>query len=381
MLKIGILGCGNTGNQIATLAMEKLSVPVYAINSSEKDLETIPDSVPKKVIKDKDGLSKGAGKDRTKARQYLKDSIQSIVKDEDMNKFVKDLDVLFVISSTGGGTGSGISPILYDIMTKTYKDVKTILVGVLPVNSEGYDSHVNTLQYLNELYTVLENPTYMLYDNDKLNGIPSHLILQRINEEIVKDIDVLRCTYNYTTRFDSIDDKDMSKIISFPGRIMVSRLEDFSEKDCDSVTIEDMIIDNIKRNAHVESQRDKRVKASGIISTLSPTLANEFDSEIPKVKEFVGEPDRPFKHIYINEDRKNPNNVFFIMSGLTKINDRINIISDRVDEIERKQKIEEETDALSNIELKAMSDKIADKSNDNGEDKIDVMDIFSKFDI
>lgn len=381
MLKVGLAGCGNTGGQIATLAQEKIGIDVYAINSSEKDLETIPDSVPTKLIKDKEGLSQGAGKDRKRAQQYLKDSIADIVTDESFINFVKDLDILFIVSSTGGGTGSGISLILSNILQTTYRDVKIISVGVLPVNSEAYGAHVNTLQYLHDLYDVLENPTYLLYDNDKLNGIPSHQILQKVNEEIVKDIDVMRCTYNYTTRFDSIDDRDMMRILSFPGRIMVSRIEDFSEKDCDSVTIEDMIIDNIKRNCHVESQRDKKVMATGIISNLSQVLTDEFDDNLAAVKEFTGDPVHAFKHIYVNDDRKQTNNVFFIMSGLTAVNDKINIISDRIDEIERKQKILEEESALSNLELAAMSEKIADKKTDDGETQVDLMGVFSKFDI
>lgn len=46
MLKVGIVGIGNTGNQIAALGMKELKIPVLAINSSEKDLETVPEGVP-----------------------------------------------------------------------------------------------------------------------------------------------------------------------------------------------------------------------------------------------------------------------------------------------------------------------------------------------
>lgn len=382
MLKVGITGVGNTGNQIAALAKAKLDIPVFAINSSEKDLETIPDNVPKKVIKDKEGLSQGAGKDRKRAQAYLKDSIRGILEDENFIKFVSDLDILYVISSTGGGTGSGTSLILTNILQDTFRDVKIIAVGVLPVNSEAYGSHVNTLQYLRDLYDVMDNPTYILYDNDKLAGMPSYQLLQKVNEEIVKDIDVMRCTYNYTTPFNSIDDRDMLRLLSFPGRIVVSRLEDFSEKDCDSQTIEDMIVDNIKRNCHVETQRDKKVMASGIITNLSNALTQEFDTETPTVRSFVGDPVHAFSHTYVNEDRKQPNNVFFIMSGLTRVDDRMNIISDRIDEIEEKQKILEENSALSNLDLVAMSNKISDKENsDDGEKQVDLKNIFSKFDI
>ena len=172
----------------------------------------------------------------------------------------------------------------------------------------------------------------------------------------------------------------MTRLISFSGRIMVSRLEGFQEKDCDNQTIEDMIITNIKKNCHVESQRDHKVMATGIITNLSDALTSDFDNNIPKVREFVGDPVHAFAHIKVNEDRKDPNNVFFIETGLTPINDRINRISDRVEEIEQKQKVLEDENALSDINIKALSETVKDEEKVINEN-MDVNSIFSKFDI
>ena len=380
MLKVGIIGLGNTGNQVAALAQERLKVPVVAINSSEKDLESVPQIKVRRLIKKKDGESAGAGKDRSLGKQYLKDSVMDLLKDEEINEIIMGLDVVFVVSSTGGGTGSGTAPILTNLISERFADTKCIMVGVLPVNNEAYSSHVNTLQYLDELYNVLSNQTYMLYDNDKLAGLPSYQLLEKVNNEIVSDIDVLRCTYNTKTQYDSIDDRDMTRLISFSGRIMVSRLEGFQEKDCDNQTIEDMIITNIKKNCHVESQRDHKVMATGIITNLSDALTSDFDNNIPKVREFVGDPVHAFAHIKVNEDRKDPNNVFFIETGLTPINDRINRISDRVEEIEQKQKVLEDENALSDINIKALSETVKDEEKVINEN-MDVNSIFSKFDI
>ena len=84
MLKVGIIGLGNTGNQVAALAMKELNIPVMAINSSEKDLETIPEGVPKTLIKSADGLSQGAGKNRALAKSYLKDSIMTFLSSKEI---------------------------------------------------------------------------------------------------------------------------------------------------------------------------------------------------------------------------------------------------------------------------------------------------------
>lgn len=381
MLKVGIVGIGNTGNQVASLAQDRLKIPVLAINSSAKDLETVPSSIPKKLISSADGLSQGAGKNRALAKSYLKDSIMTFLSSEDVQTFINALDVLFIVSSTGGGTGSGTAPLMANIIQSTFVDVKVILIGVLPVNNEALSAHVNTLEYLNELYSQLTNQTYMLYDNDRLASLPSYQMMEKVNEEIVSDIDVIRCTYNMTTRFDSIDEQDMMRLISFPGRIVVARLQKIAEKDLDNVSIEDKLIDVIKKNCHVEAQRDKKVTASGIITNLSSTISETFDNHVPKVREFIGDPIHDFNHIYINDDRKLPNNVFLILSGLTPVNDKIHKISDRVDEIQEKQKALEEENALNEIELSKLSGTVASKDSKSSDNvsAVDLKSIFDKF--
>ena len=383
MLNVGVIGLGNTGNQIASLAYEQLKIPVMAVNSSEKDLETINNNIPKKLITDADGESKGAGKNRQLAKKYLKDSIMTFLSSEDVQDFVGDLDVLFIVSSTGGGTGSGTSLIMSSIIASMFVDVHVITIGVLPVMNEALSAHVNTLEYLNELYSTLDGQTYMLYDNDKYSGMPSYKMMNLVNDEVVKDIDVLRCTYNYTTKYDSIDEEDMRRLISFPGRILVARLEDIKERDLDKDSIEDLLIKKIKSNAHTEIQRDQKVIATGIIANLSEAVFSEFDNHIEKVRDFIGDPDHDFNHLYVNEERKMPNNVFLIIGGLSVINDRIAKISDRIEEIEQKQKTREEENSLNDLGVSELSQKVSskDKSKKTSASNVDIAGIFSKFGI
>lgn len=383
MLNVGVIGLGNTGNQIASLAYEQLKIPVMAVNSSGKDLETISNNIPKKLISDASGESKGAGKNRQLAKKYLKDSIMTFLSSEDVQDFIGDLDVLFVVSSTGGGTGSGTSLIMSSIIASMFVDVHVITIGVLPVMNEALSAHVNTLEYLNELYSTLDGQTYMLYDNDKYSGMPSYKMMNLVNEEVVKDIDVLRCTYNYTTKYDSIDEEDMRRLISFPGRILVARLEDIKERDLDKDTIEDLLIKKIKSNAHTEIQRDQKVIATGIIANLSEAVFSDFDNHIEKVRDFIGDPDHDFNHLYVNEERKMPNNVFLIIGGLSVVNDRITKISDRIEEIEQKQKTREEENSLNDLGVSELSQKVSskDKSKKPTASNVDIAGIFSKFGI
>ena len=152
MLKVGFIGVGNTGNQIASLAQTKIeNMPVVAINSSQKDLDTIPETVKKFLITDKKGESQGAGKNRTLAKTYLKDSILALINDQEMKAFCSTLEVVFVCGSTGGGTGSGVTPLLLSALSQIYPDTLFILIGIGPVESEALTAQVNTLEYLKEL--------------------------------------------------------------------------------------------------------------------------------------------------------------------------------------------------------------------------------------
>jgi hypothetical protein len=92
----------------------------------------------------------------------------------------------------------------------------------------------------------------------------------------------------------------------------------------------------------------------------------------------MGDPIHAFNHISINEDRKLPNNVFYIMTGLSPVNDKINIISDRIDEIEERQKTLQEDDALSNIDLDSLSSVTEDKEK-KGNEEVHLKNIFDKF--
>lgn len=377
MLKVSVVGIGNAGSQVAALAQEKLGIEVLAINSSEKDLETIPQSVPHILI----GDTKGAGKERGAAKKFLKDAIMNIIGDENASTVFKQ-EVLFIVSSTGGGTGSGTSILLSNILSEVYPNVKIIIVGILPTIKEALSTQLNSLAYMKELYETLSDATYMLYDNDKLSKLPSPVMMQQINESIVNDIDVIRGTYQIPTRFSSIDEKDMGNILATKGRIAIASLRDIKEKDLDETSLEELLVTQFKTNAHCELQRDKKVYRTGVIVNLSERINNSFDSHIPVVQEFIGAPVEEFEHIAINTERNAPNNVFLIASGLTQVNDRIRKINDRVEEINEMQKQREEESELGAVDFDKMSSMIERKTVDpDSSDNVDLKGIFSKFNI
>lgn len=376
MLKLGVIGVGNAGNQVvATAYTRNANLDLFAVNCSDTDLKTLPTDIPKALI----GDGRGAGKNRESSKQFLATAIAEFIKEEDVKNFISNLDVLFIVSSTGGGTGSGISPILTKVIQSVYPTVYVIPVGILSALKEGLSTHSNSLEYLKELYENLDKPTYMLYDNGAFSDLPSNVMMEKINNRIVDDLIVLSGYYNYITKYSSIDDRDFLNIIKTPGRLVIGSTGDFREKDIDETSVENLLLDDIRTGGHVELQKDKIVNRIGVIANMNEVVASKFDGMVPDIQKVIGNPIESFEHIAINEDRKLPNRVFIVISGLTKVSDRITEINDRVNDILEKQKCQEDADALNEIDINKLNEKRVYVKNEPVSGKVDLQDIFSSF--
>lgn len=382
MLNVGVIGIGNCGNQIACLANKEAHCDAFAINTSENDLATLAGNIPKKLV----GDSQGTGKNRAAAKQFLKDSIMELIRDEAFTTFMEKKEVILIVSSMGGGSGSGMAPIMSNIIRDAFRnedglEMPTILVGVMPRLNEGLSTQVNALDYLHELFDVLEDPTYMIYDNNNFAKETSYKVLETVNQQVVEDIKVIQCTYNTATPYDSIDEKDMKTLLSSPGRIVIASLLNLKEKDLDESNIEDLLIERIKKSAHAELQRDGVVARTGLITNLSDRLNSQFDTHIDSVRKFIGEPTEEFLHITVNSDKSLPNNVCLILTGLSKITDRVDKIKDRIDEINAAQKQHEDEVEDSTIAADEIA-KLNEKRNyrkTSKESNVDLANIFGKF--
>lgn len=380
MLKVGVIGCGNAGNQtVSAMNAKYQDIPVLAINCSENDLATVEKSILKKVV----GDGKGAGKNRAESKKFLAQSISDLVNDSDVKAFMKGLDIVFIVSSTGGGTGSGMSLLLTKILTKGFPEVFPIPIGILPSISEAQSTQSNSLEYLTELYTLLEDPTYMLYDNEKGSGMPTSKMMEAVNNQIVEDINVLRGYYNVLTKYTSIDEKDAKVLITTPGRLVVASLFNLSDRMLESRGVEDMLCEFIKTGGyHAPIQRDKIIMRMGVVVNMYTDLLNEFDSSLPKVQTLVGSAVEGFEHLAETDNRKLPNNVFLMLAGLSKVNDRIAMINDRIKAIAEAQNQTEDEDELDpDIVATVTTKKVYREQVSNDQSKADLSGMFEEFGI
>lgn len=372
MLKICTIGIGNAGNQIAELAKVEKDIPGLALNSSQKDLTNV-NSIPKLIV----GDEKGAGKNRDEAKRFIREQIANLLKQEKFTNYVSEYDVIFVISSTGGGTGSGMAPIMTDILTRKFPDKRFVMVEVYPPIRESIAAQQNSIDYLKEVKEFLPNISYMCYDNNKYAQLPTSEMMKLVNHEIVEHMAVIRGDYLYPTPFNSIDEKDMLKILETPGRLAIYDLQDIKEKDLDEETVEDKLINIIKNvSSNVELDRDKIVKRTGVITNLNENLNKLFNTNMPRVKELIGEPVEGFEHISLGQ-KDDVNSVFLILSGLSVPDDRLEKIMQRIEEaLDELNRLKESSvlDSARTDTIKELRDTAMKSSSD-----FDLEDIFNRY--
>ncbi len=155
--RIGFIAIGQAGGNIGRLLEEK-GFSVLFVNTSKEDLDTLPD------VKNRYNIQGGEGcnKDRHKAKKLIVDNYDNLSAaiGEKVNK-----DILFVIFSSGGGTGSGVGPMLVDLLCDDHKTVGAITV--LPGQSDSLKSHINAYECFCELTDIDGMASTFILDNDK----------------------------------------------------------------------------------------------------------------------------------------------------------------------------------------------------------------------
>lgn len=386
--KVLLCGIGNCGSQVTLLAEKKyptLFDCVY-INSSESDLsmvDTANDSLKFKI--GEIGEVEGSGKNRAKMKEYLKKDIKTILGNSELQDLVKDKRYCYIIASAAGGTGSGAAPVLLEIMRKMFPDTNFILVTVLPQIGASLMEQGNALEFLDELYKVLDGSrtTYMIYDNESVVDLPPTKGLETVNDNIVEDIRILTGIDNYPTPYESIDEADMESIISTPGRLLVTRVtKRLTEKSMEDNSLDEIVIKSIKQSCHCETDRNKKVMRWGIITYFTDEVNKLYSSELPKVLEFIGTPVERFNHNAINDKNETFNFMYLIAAGMSPINDRVKRIKDRVEELKNAlasdsaNKYILESDDVT-YEALALRKKEEKRSESSAE--VSISDIFSKF--
>ena len=187
--KVTWIGLGQAGGNIAQIAEVKYNYQTICINTSKEDLSSLRNI--KYPIWIQNGI--GAAKDRKRVIRLMSESIDDIV--DKINNLVVG-DIVIVVFSGAGGTGSGSSSFICRYLVGQGKIV--VPVVILPSDEESAKGHANTYDCLAELMQINGIGSTFLLDNSRVKDKFS------INNKFVSDIDAL-LSLNHSSKYGNID--------------------------------------------------------------------------------------------------------------------------------------------------------------------------------
>lgn len=318
--KLALVGLGNAGGNVVKLFGERFPdlAERIIINTSSTDMSKFTENDYDYSIRM--GELDGTGGNHDVAKNVAMNLMRPmIMEDKRFIELLTDKEYVFVIGSSAGGTGSGMLPVVYQVLSKVLRLAeKIIAVCILPEEGLTVDRLDNALLNQSELYSD-PDATYMVYDNSKFD-IPSTFELKaRINEEIVNDLAVFAGLDLLKSEYNNMDAEDMLALMSMPGRIVIVRCD--ASRQINHTDIESRILSDLeKRSAHAILNDDKIVGGYGLIANLDKDSIEGLDEALPKIREKIGEPISTFFNL---SDQEGVNKVIFIMAGLAKPSNRL----------------------------------------------------------
>lgn len=305
---VAFLGIGQCGGNICDVAEYK-GFTTAAINLCKEDLQCL------KYVKSKLHLNGyGAGKDRSVAIEKVKEDFDNIAEWIYQRFNDNDIQIVYVVFSSGGGTGSGIGPMIIDLMSDIMPHKKWGAVVVLPFKNEGLSVYANTLRCAEELTQINNLASVFFVDNAKTYNYTKmgrNETIQFINEKVIENFEHVLNITKMTSRYGNFDLKDLMNILSERGNAIIvkTRIPDGIKIEKD--TIPKLIEDSLEVNIYADIQFDKVVGKAGMIYEVDESTFKLIDNGL--IFKNIGNPIDLFEGYYVS----GKNHITTILSGLT----------------------------------------------------------------
>lgn len=244
--RIGFIAVGQAGGNIGS-ALEKNGYNVLFLNTSTEDLDTLTKVKFKYHIKG----GEGCNKDRNKAKELVVEDFEQIA--NAINQKIPE-DFIYVIFSSGGGTGSGASPMLIDLLGQ-HMEKKVGAITIIPSENEPLKTHINSYECFRELADI-EMASTIVLDN---NAYKNKLI---INQEFVKAFDLMMDMPNHKDVRGNIDKAEIKELIETRGMLTINKV------DKTETTIA-KLVESFKNNIYAPMECDQVIKYIGLLAARS----------------------------------------------------------------------------------------------------------------
>lgn len=336
-MKALLIGVGAGGNKSVLTVMqmneEITKDDIILINSTKKDIPEEFDGMT--VILSPD--DSGCGKERSVAKEFTLTAIQSgKLKIEDMVD-VNQYDIIVIVTSVEGGTGSGASPIIAKYCNQILGK-NTHLIGFT-----GFEEDVRGLQNTVEFFQELDDDIMVQCISNKSFlkscGNSKFKAEQAANRELAQRIRILDGSLLKASD-QNIDSTDIFKVANTFGYMTIETKELTGSID-DMVTF-NKICETMVYNSHSLKSTEPGQQRMAVIMNISPTSEDFIDTSFAFLKSVYGNPYEAFLHKQY--DANMPEFIAFISSGQALPLDEVKAVYERY--MEESKKVNKNRDAF-----------------------------------
>lgn len=298
-----IIGIGAAGNKAAVNCIENQVIARENVILLNTTLRDIP-SEYRDISQQFSSTIGGCGKEPREGEAAIIKALTN--KKLDLAGFFTDAnEPVVLITSTEGGTGSGATPTMINVLLNMHLCVHVFALIGFNEDARGIKNTMTFFSNLDDriiLHTV-QNANF--YDFSKNHSKAE----QAANDEVAKQISVLTGDHIIVSS-QNIDEKDMYKLVTTPGYMDIKHL------DLDGIKNEDqfnLLIQNAYTNP-TGFDVSPTMQRIGIIINASEQTMEAVDEKFTVIKKYVGEWYEVFKHIQYDEDQ--PEYIEIIVCGM-----------------------------------------------------------------
>lgn len=319
--KLLLIGCGDGGCNIAADIAAKIPNEVHfiAYNTSTRGMANI-DADKLILPRDEDG----AGKVREFSKDVFKKNSYKILLDSVINATTEEGEFAYIVicTTTDGGTGSGISPMVAKLINDNV-ELPVIVLGVYPSKNEDPTAQFNALQWQAEMNKV--GVPYFALDNDKPdtdNIVDAH---EAVNSYAATLMSLLAGKEFGNSDISMIDNRNLYMLLAHVGQggRIVGAVS--TNRMASAQSLDDYVDNMLQKNLQ---PLPSDCRGIGIFVKGPNDLISKVDTSMSGLQAKYGTAVIKFAHIEESEDTK----IAILMTGCTEAAGRLTEIKNRYDD-------------------------------------------------
>jgi len=314
-LNFGFIGIGQCGGNIAN-EFGKLGYKSIAINTSSTDLMKLNYIQKNNRLLINTGVQ-GAGKNPEIGRRALEEHIESVIHLIGQ-VFDEEIDMIFVCAGLGGGTGSGIAPLLTQILVEQGLEVGMMVT--IPSKMESPKVQIVALNAFEEISQIEGIGSLFIVDNAKSVQLPSQMGFKTkysiINENIALKLDKINRLAVEAADV-AFDARDLHTLIAMRGCTIISSttISDISQLK-ETEVLAQGVREALERSIYADTKFSNSRGAAFLFELPEGGAHYVTEQAVMKMQRELGMPFELFTGIYEQKNRKRDVVLHVVATGL-----------------------------------------------------------------